>query len=438
MIDNNKHYNEKNRKESFKIAVVGLGFVGLPAAIGFSQKYQVIGFDINKEKINMLKNNIDPHGAFTKTEIENTSIEFVSEPSKLKECHYIIVAVPTPITPDKKPNLTFLQEASATIGKQLTPNTTVIYESTVYPGTTEDVCIPILEKHSNLTAGEDFFVGYSPERINPGDEKRTFTNIPKVIAGQDKTAMDKISHLYHQVITDVIYEAPSIKVAEASKVVENTQRDVNIALMNELSLIFDKMNIDTYEVLEAAKTKWNFLPFTPGLVGGHCIGVDPYYLIHQSRIKGYEPNLLTSARAINEFMPDYVVQSLLHLIISHKINLKNLRVTVLGTTFKENIPDTRNSKALDIIKKLEQFGISLQTCDPYADEDELKSIYNIQLKQISQLKKADIVILAVPHEEFKKDLSYLKDLLKDKGIVMDLKGVIQKNVLPENITVWRL
>src|SRR5699024_4137148 len=420
------------------IAVVGLGFVGLPAAIGFSQKYQVIGFDVNQKKVNMLKNNIDPQGEFSKTEIENAAIEFVSEPNKLKECSYIIVAVPTPITPEKKQNLTFLKEASVTIGRQLTPNTTVIYESTVYPGTTEDVCIPILEKHSHLTAGEDFFVGYSPERINPGDKKRTFTNIPKVIAGQNITAMNKISYLYHQVITAEVYEAPSIKVAEASKVVENTQRDVNIALMTELSIIFNKMNIDTYEVLKAAKTKWNFLPFTPGLVGGHCIGVDPYYLIHQSRVKGYEPDFLTTARAINEFMPDYIVQSLLQLIISHKMNLKNLHVTVLGTTFKENISDMRNSKALDIINKLKQFGISPQTCDPYADGDELKSTHHIQLKQLSQLKKADIVILAVPHEEFKKDFSYLKNLLKNNGIVMDLKGIIPKNELPENITIWRL
>lgn len=430
----------KHDKSTPKIGVVGLGYVGLPVAMGFSKEYNVIGFDINKEKINSLKNNFDELNQFTKSELKEASINFSSDSKLLEECNYIIVTVPTPITETQKPDLSYLKKATLTIGKNLTPQTTIVYESTVYPGTTEEVCIPILEKHSQLTSGIDFFVGYSPERINPGDNERMFINNPKVIAGQNNFTLEKIFNIYQQVIDAKVYKAPTIKVAEASKVVENIQRDINIALMNELSLIFEVMDINTYDVLEAAKTKWNFIPATPGLVGGHCIGVDPYYLIHQSKKKGYDPNFLSSARAINEFMPDHIVNTLLKLIVDHKININQLRISILGVTFKENISDTRNSKALTIVRKLKQLGISVQVCDPHADPNELSlhGDFNIYTK-LHELEEADVIIVAVPHKAFNIDTtSYLKSLLKNnQGIIMDLKGILADEN-QANITLWRL
>lgn len=430
-------------KSTAKIGVVGLGYVGLPVAMGFAQKFDVIGFDVNKEKINDLKNNVDQQGQFSESDLEKSSIDFVTDQRRLKECNYIVVTVPTPITKTKMPDLTYLKKAAATIGKNLTPQTTVIFESTVYPGTTEEVCVPILETQSQLASGIDFFVGYSPERINPGDKERMFINNPKIIAGQNNIALEKIHNIYSQVIDAKLHKAPSIKVAEASKIVENTQRDVNIALMNELSLIFEAMDIDTYEVLEAAKTKWNFIPMSPGLVGGHCIGVDPYYLIYQSKKKGYDPNFLATARAINEYIPEHVVQSLLKLVMTHKLNINQLQVSVLGITFKENIPDLRNSKALTIVQKLRQLGISTQVCDPHVQLDELSSHEDLLLfKRLHELDKVDIIILAVPHEAYNLDkVSQLKNLLKDHGqqkVIMDLKGALEKDTNDENITLWRL
>lgn len=433
MIENQFQDNAKKAK----LGVVGLGYVGLPVAIGFSRKYQVIGFDIDKNKIRNLQNNLDPQGQFSSSEIKTASIQFVSDEEMLKGCSYIIVAVPTPITSTKQPDLKYLKNATQTIGKHLSKQTTVIYESTVYPSTTETICIPILEKYSGLRAGNDFYVGYSPERINPGDEKRTFSSNAKIVSGQDQVSLEKIYHLYRDVIQAPIHKAPSIEVAEASKIVENIQRDVNIALMNELSLIFDKLNIDTHDVINAAKTKWNFIPFTPGLVGGHCIGVDPYFLIHQSRYKGYEPSFLFAAREINESMPHFVVQSLLNLIVSQKLHPKDLTVTILGITFKENVPDVRNSKSLEIINQLNQLGISTQVCDPYADFIKLNTTH---VEKLSDLKQSDVVILAVPHREFiKGDMTYIKDLLKsDTGIIMDLKGIISKKEFKREITIWSL
>ena len=428
------------QKKAHVIGVVGLGYVGLPVAVGFAEKYSVIGFDINKKRINSLKNHTDSTQELSNSELKEAAIEFTSEENRLGECSFIIVAVPTPITVTKEPDLTYLETASAIIGRNLKPHTIVVYESTVYPGTTEEVCIPILETHSNLKAGIDFHVGYSPERINPGDKEHTFKRNKKVISGQNEHALEMIYETYQNVLSKSVYKAPSMKVAEASKIIENTQRDVNIALMNELSLIFDKLSIDTYEVLQAANTKWNFFPFTPGLVGGHCIGIDPYYLIYKSKMAGYNPHLLSSAREINDYMPEYIVQSLLSLIISHKLNLHDICVTVLGITFKENIADTRNSKSLEIINILQELGLTVQVCDPHVSLDQFENKYSINIKEPSQLKKANIVILAVPHKEFKVDnKEFLNAILTDKqAIIMDLKGIISKDIVHDNIMIWRL
>jgi len=424
---------------SIKIGVVGLGYVGLPVALGFSEKFNVIGFDIDENKINLLRNNVDPTKQFSSSTLQKTDIEFVSDAYKLKECEYIFVAVPTPITSANKPNLTFLEHASSIIGENLSTGTVIVFESTVYPGTTEQICLPILEKKSTLTAGKDFFVGYSPERINPGDPEHTFKNIPKVISGQNKETVEKIYDVYRQVLDAEIYKAPSIKVAEAAKIVENTQRDVNIALMNELAIICDALNIKTDEVLKAAKTKWNFIPFSPGLVGGHCIGVDPYYLIYKSTIAGYSPKFISSAREINDNMPDHIVQSLLQLIVKYQLDPKNLNVTLLGVTFKENISDIRNSKALEVVNMLQELNFNVQVHDPYVSSDELKDT-KVQLKEREQLNKADILIVAVPHEIFKQQSkAEWRWLCKEtEGIIMDLKNVVPKNTFNENKIIWSL
>src|SRR5690625_2937943 len=325
--------NNKKKQSSPIIGIVGLGYVGLPVAVGFAEKYDVIGFDVNQSKIEELNRHIDRTSEVSNDELKKASIDFTSEEKKLKECNYIIVAVPTPISSTKEPDLSYLENASAIIGRNLTPDTVIVYESTVYPGTTEEVCIPILERDSNLTAGDDFHVGYSPERINPGDKAHTFKSNNKVISAQNTHALNKIYRIYQNVLSAKVFKASSIKVAEASKIIENAQRDINIAFMNELSLIFNNLDIDTHEVLQAANTKWNFLHFTPGLVGGHCIGVDPYYLIYKSKLAGYTPSLLSSARAINDDMPAYVVESLLRLIAINKLNIQDIRVTVLGVCF---------------------------------------------------------------------------------------------------------
>lgn len=421
-----------------RIGVVGLGYVGLPVAVGFAEKYKVIGFDVDEQKINALKNGHDPNGQFSTDELQAAAIDFTLDECQLSKCHYIIVAVPTPITSLKEPDLSYLEKASATIGRNLSPGTVVVYESTVYPGTTETICIPILEKNSHLIAGKDFYVGYSPERINPGDQEHTFQTNPKIIAGQNEQALEQIYEIYHNVLFADIHKAPSIKVAEAAKIVENTQRDINIAFMNELALIFNKLGIDTYDVIAAAKTKWNFIPMSPGLVGGHCIGVDPYYLIHESKRLGYMPTFISAAREINESMPKYVVQSLLQLIIRNKLDPNHVRITVLGITFKENISDTRNSKALEIVHSLHQLGLSIQVCDPYIDPSMFQKWNNIEVKPLNQLDKADIVVLTVPHREFKQNnFSYLPTLLKDtSGIIMDIKGVVPKELIKRPMHIW--
>lgn len=433
---------DKDRNKPI-IGVVGLGYVGLPVAIGFAEKYHVIGFDVNHNKVTALRKNIDHTGEFTSKELQSAAIHFTFEEKELRACSLIIVAVPTPITPANEPDLMYLNQASETIGRNLTPETMIVYESTVYPGTTEEVCIPVLEAASSLKAGTHFHVGYSPERINPGDKEHTFQRNKKVIAAQNKHALEKIAAIYQNVLYTKLFRASSIKVAEASKIVENTQRDINIAFMNELSLIFNKLDIDTYEVLEAANTKWNFFPFTPGLVGGHCIGVDPYYLIYKSKLAGYSPDFLSSARAINDDMPAYVVQSLLQLIVTHRLNVQNIRVTILGITFKENLPDIRNSKAIEIVDQLQRLGLTVQAYDPHVSQaqlDTLDSISTINLKEYHQLDKANIVIAAVPHQAFTLTSDhFLQTLLADnQGIIMDLKGIISRDSVPINTTLWRM
>ncbi|MFC0301355.1 nucleotide sugar dehydrogenase [Virgibacillus soli] len=427
------------RTKKFKIGVVGLGYVGLPIARTLAEKYDVIGFDINEGKIKELRRGYDQTGQFSKKALSLDTLHFFTDETKLSACDYLIVTVPTPLTKANEPNLSFLKDATSTIGKNLSRKTTVIFESTVYPGTTEEICIPILETESQLVAGKDFYVGYSPERINPGDEEHVFKNTPKIVAGQNKEALQKVVSLYQKVIEANLHEAPSIKVAEAAKILENTQRDVNIALMNEFSLICHKLNINTLDVIAAAKTKWNFTPFTPGLVGGHCISIDPYYLIYKAKRAGYHPQLLSSARQINDSISSYIVSSLLALVVSHKLDVKQLKVALLGVTFKENIPDTRNSKALDILRQLQELGISIEAIDPYADKQELARKYKIDIKRkLTEIHQVDVVILAVPHQDF--NLNEITSQLKPNKttILMDIKGIISNEDLPDNIILWHL
>lgn len=431
---------EKNTLEKQVIGVVGLGYVGLPVAIGFSKKYRVIGYDINKTRIDTLLKYDDYTGQISGHELKESLIEFTTDEKILGSCNYIIVTVPTPISDNKEPDLTYLKDATSALGKNLTKGTIVVYESTVYPGATEEICIPILEEESRLVAGNGFYVGYSPERINPGDKEHTFQTINKVVAAQDEQTLEKIYNLYQSVIIAKVFKASTIKVAEASKILENTQRDINIALMNEISIIFNKLDINTYEVIEAASTKWNFTPFYPGLVGGHCIGVDPYYLIHKSKTAGYNPRFLSSARDINDYMPEYIVKSLLEQITLQKLNIKDLVITILGITFKQNIPDIRNSKALEIVTILQKMGLSVQVCDPHVQSDQFNKDTVINLREMKQLEKADVLILAVPHNTFTSlHESTFPNLLKDsKGIIMDIKGALTQTGLNKNIILWKL
>ncbi|MFD2628591.1 nucleotide sugar dehydrogenase [Oceanobacillus kapialis] len=428
------------RKISFKekeiVGVVGLGYVGLPVAVGFSESYSVIGFDVDDGKIAKLKKGEDPSEQFTQESLVTAKIEFTTNAKKLRRCAYIIVAVPTPISASKEPDLSYLEAASQLIGENLTPETIVVYESTVYPGATEEICSPILEKASNLKVGKDFFIGYSPERINPGDPEHTFRTIPKIVAGQSAFVAETLYQLYQSVIKAPIYKASSIKVAETAKVVENTQRDINIAFMNELAQIFYHLDIPTEDVLAAAGTKWNFLPFSPGLVGGHCIGVDPYYLIHKARLAGYEPSFLTAAREVNESMVDHVTKVVMQQIVHHQTPWDNLKITVLGGTFKENIGDTRNSKALEIMKNLLNLGLSVQLCDPHITEGTVQDIYGINNKSFCELEKADIVIAAVPHDIF--NWKRLKTILKETSTVIDIKSSIPLHYIPKGVTLLRL
>lgn len=423
-----------------RIGVVGLGYVGLPVAVSFSKKYEVVGFDINEERIRELQLGIDRTNEVPPEELIVNKIDFTSEASKLSTCQFIIIAVPTPIDEQNKPNLTPILGASQTVANVLSPGTVVVYESTVYPGLTEEECIPVLERFSKLVAGRDFFVGYSPERINPGDPHHKFETIQKVVAGQTEEITELLAMLYGSVVTAGVHKAPSIQVAEAAKVIENTQRDVNIALMNELALLFNELSINTADVLKAANTKWNFLDFKPGLVGGHCIGVDPYYLTTKAEQVGYVPNIILSSRKLNDSMPDYIAERIVKQLIANNKNLNEAVVTVLGVTFKEDVPDIRNSKTILLIQKLQQYGIHVQVQDPFVYEEELFTHYGVTLTPSTTLEKADAVIVAVAHKQFiEQSWEGIQPMLKDDaGFVVDIKGCLDKKKKPSLVTHWNL
>ncbi|WP_069588635.1 nucleotide sugar dehydrogenase [Neomoorella thermoacetica] len=423
-----------------KIAVVGLGYVGLPLAVAFGQKQPVVGFDISEKRIATLKQGIDYNGEFSSEELQKASIFYTSDPQKLSDCDFIIVAVPTPVNRVHQPDLTMLIQATETVGRYLQPGSIVVYESTVYPGATEEECLPVLEHYSGLKAGKDFYVGYSPERINPGDREHTLQNIVKVVSAQNEEALEVIAQTYSQVVKAGIYKASSIRVAEAAKVIENTQRDLNIALMNELAIIFDKLGLDTREVLNAAGTKWNFLPFTPGLVGGHCIGVDPYYLTYKAESVGYHPEIILAGRRINDNMGRFIATSLIKQMILRDIPIQGSLVTILGITFKENVADIRNSKVVDIISELKDFGVKVQVADVMANYEEVEKEYGLRLVPESELQPADAVVLAVPHLAYcRQGWGLVVGLLKEQGgVVVDVKSVLDKKACPANVTLWRL
>lgn len=423
-----------------KISVIGLGYVGLPVAVAFGRKARMIGFDINEQRLTELRAGYDRTGEVTATELAATNIIYTSDISVLREADFHIVAVPTPVDQANQPDLTPMLRASETVGKALKRGDIVVYESTVYPGATEEDCAPILERESGLKCGRDFFLGYSPERINPGDKQHTFTKIKKVVSGQTPEVLEIVASVYSSVVEAGVHKAPSIKVAEAAKVIENTQRDLNIALMNELALIFDRMGIDTQAVLEAAGTKWNFLPFKPGLVGGHCIGVDPYYLTHKAEKIGYIPQVILSGRRINDSMGRFIAQRTVKEMIRAGHNVRGASVTVLGLTFKEDCPDLRNSKVMDIIRELREFGVQLQVADPLADPAEALHEYGVTLVPFEKLRPADAVVAAVAHAHYRKlDVEELRKLLKAPPLVVDVKAMYSRAALQAaGINLWRL
>jgi len=420
-------YNKLINKET-KLAVIGLGYVGLPIALEFAKKIKVIGFDIKQERIDMLNNQIDPSNELDRQAFENTDILFTANPEDLKAASFFIVTVPTPIDNHNLPDLTPVYKASETVGKALSKGDYVVYESTVYPGATEEDCVPILEKESGLKFKEDFKVGYSPERINPGDTEHTLTKIKKVVSGCDDEALEVISNVYEIVVTAGIFKAANIKTAEAAKVIENTQRDVNIALMNELSIIFNRFGINTYNVLEAAGTKWNFLKFFPGLVGGHCIGVDPYYLSYKAKEYGYYPQIIDGGRFVNDSMGRYVAKQTVKRLLQKKISLLSARVLIMGITFKENVTDIRNTRVIDIYDELKSYNLCVDVTDAHAKPNEVKAEYGIDLVQNIK-EKYDAIILAVNHKEY-LNLSedYFKSLGKNGVLLVDVKGIYRKTI----------
>jgi UDP-N-acetyl-D-galactosamine dehydrogenase len=424
------------------VAVIGLGYVGLPLAVAFSEHFDVIGFDINAGRVAELKAGRDRTLEVDNTRLQAVNMEFTSDPSAIERARMIVVAVPTPIDKNRRPDLTPVVGASTVVGKHLTRGSIVVYESTVYPGVTEEVCGPILEKESGLTCGRDFFLGYSPERINPGDKVHTLQTITKIVAGQTPEVADLLGEFYGSVVTAGTHRASSIKVAEAAKVIENTQRDLNIALMNELSHIFAMMGIDTLEVLEAAGTKWNFLPFRPGLVGGHCIGVDPYYLTFKAEELGYHPQVILSGRRINDSMGAYVAQTMVKKMIHSACTIKGARVGIMGLTFKENCPDLRNTRVTDIIAELGEFGCEVLVHDPYADPSEAMREYGIELKRKEDFRDLDGLIIAVAHESYKTyGLDDFKAMLTGgkQCVVADIKGILDlAKARAQGLKVWRL
>lgn len=426
-----------------KLSLVGLGYVGMPIAVAFARKIQVVGFDLNEAKIELYKKGVDPTNEVGDEVIRSTKVDFTADPAKLKEAKFHIVAVPTPVNDDHTPDLSPVEGASRILGQNLTKGSVVVFESTVYPGVTEDICVPILEKESGLKCGVDFKIGYSPERINPGDKVHRLETITKIVSGMDEETLDVVAKVYELVVEAGVYRADSIKVAEAAKVIENSQRDINIAFMNELSIIFHKMGIDTKSVLEAAGTKWNFLPFMPGLVGGHCIGVDPYYLTYKAEQLGYHSQIILSGRRINDDMGKYVAESLVKDLIRANIPVKHAKVAILGFTFKENCPDTRNTKVIDIYRELGEYGIAPIVVDPAADAGEAKHLYGIEFKTMDDIKDVDALIIAVAHEQFleldREKISSFYHPAHKRKVLMDLKGILNhKEYLTGDFLYWRL
>ncbi|MEK6725569.1 MAG: nucleotide sugar dehydrogenase [Deltaproteobacteria bacterium] len=422
------------------VSVVGLGYVGLPVAVAFGKIDKTVGFDINAKRIQELKEGYDRTGEVTAEELKSAEIIFTDKIEELSLADFHIVAVPTPVDDAKQPDLTPMLKASETVGRALKKGDIVVYESTVYPGVTEDECVPILERVSGLKCGRDFKVGYSPERINPGDKEHTFTKIKKVVSGQDAETLEVVASVYESVVTAGVHRAASIKVAEAAKVIENTQRDLNIALMNELAIIFDRMGIDTNDVLEAAGTKWNFLKFKPGLVGGHCIGVDPYYLTHKAEKIGYIPQVILAGRRINDGMGKFIAQRTVKEMIHAGHGIHGCTVTVLGLTFKEDCPDLRNSKVIDIIRELQDYGINVQVHDPLADPAEAEHEYGVSLVSMEKLKPASAVVMAVAHKAFRSlPVAQLTSLMNSNPVLADVKGIYKQDALEEaGVRVWRL
>ena len=433
---------EKLVNKEEKLSLVGLGYVGMPIAVAFSKKIDVIGFDLNAAKIELYKSGVDPTREVGNEAIKNCTVDFTADETKLRQAKFHIVAVPTPVNDDHTPDLTPVEGASEILGRNLTPGSIVVFESTVYPGVTEEVCVPILERASGLKCGADFKIGYSPERINPGDKVHRLESIKKIVSGMDEETLDEVAHVYELVVEAGVHRAESIKVAEAAKVIENSQRDINIAFMNELSIIFNKMGIDTKSVLEAAGTKWNFLKFQPGLVGGHCIGVDPYYLTYKAEQLGYHSQIILSGRRINDDMGKYCAENLVKKLIQADIPVKNAKVAILGFTFKENCPDTRNTKIIDIYNELKEYGITAAIADPEADADEAKRLYGVEFVDMDDIREMDAVILAVAHDRFKTlDMAALDSLYRQNApkVLLDLKGLLDRKAYEAaGYSYWRL
>jgi UDP-N-acetyl-D-galactosamine dehydrogenase len=438
-----KNLFDKLQKRKTKLGVVGLGYVGLPLAHAFASHFAVVGFDVNAAKVELMKQGIDPTGEVPEGGLNDVEIEYTTDPAMLKECRFIVVAVPTPVDGNKRPDLTPLIMSSTTVGKYMPRDSVVVFESTVYPGVTEDECVPLLEKYSGLEYHKDFKVGYSPERINPGDQVHRLQTITKVVSGSDDETLEVVAKVYEAIIEAGVHRASCIKVAEAAKVIENTQRDVNIALMNELSIIFHKLDIDTLEVLRAAGTKWNFLNFFPGLVGGHCIGVDPYYLTYKAEEMGYHPEVILSGRRINDNMGKFVAENTVKKMIKAGKAVKGAKVLLLGLTFKEDVGDIRNTKVVDIVHELNDYQVETHIYEPYADAEEVKHEYGLEiLPDLHSAPKVDAVILAVPHQKFKKlqpkDIAALcKE--NEEAILIDVKGCLsKKQAEAANLKYWRL
>lgn len=430
-------------KGTEKISVVGLGYVGMPIAVAFAKKAKVIGYDINEEIIDLYKSGIDPTNEVGDKVIQETAVEFTNDEISLRKAKFHIIAVPTPVNADKTPDLTPVESASRIVGRNLVKGSVIVYESTVYPGVTENICIPILEKESGLSCGTDFKVGYSPERINPGDKIHRLENIKKIVSGMDEESLEVIADVYGLIIEAGVHKVSSIKVAEAAKVVENSQRDINIAFMNELAMVFDRMHIDTQEVIEAMQSKWNALGFYPGLVGGHCIGVDPYYFIYEAERLGYHSQIILSGRKINDGMGSFIGDAIIKQLVLSNKKVREAQVVIMGMTFKENCPDIRNSKVKDIISKLEEFKIKPIVVDPLADKNETKKQYNIELADMSEIKNADCLVFAVAHNEFKsltpKEIQGMFKKGNHTKVLIDVKGVLNKKEYESaGYCFWRL